>query len=89
MSFRILLAIDSDSDVFCVTVIILPLNSGLRRNSHVLSRLRVFVLEPLGGEHIAAIIGNAWTTLATDDNRTIELTPDALEMLTRKASPSD
>jgi putative ATPase len=60
-------------------------NPSFELNSALLSRLRVFVLEPLGGEHIAAIVGNAWRTLAADDNKTIDLDPGALEMLTRHA----
>ncbi len=60
-------------------------NPSFELNAALLSRLRVFVLEPLGSEHIAAIISNAWDTLASDDDRTIELTSDALGMLTRHA----
>ena len=60
-------------------------NPSFELNSALLSRLRVFVLEALDGEHIAAIIGNAWITLADDSDTSIELTPDAVEMLTRHA----
>ena len=41
-------------------------NPSFELNSALLSRLRVFVLEPLGAEHIASIIQNAWATLMAD-----------------------
>ena len=63
-------------------------NPSFELNSALLSRLRVFVLEPLESEHIGSIIQNAWTTLSGDRPNTaskIDLDDDALELLVRHA----
>jgi putative ATPase len=63
-------------------------NPSFELNSALLSRLRVFVLEPLESEHIGSIIQNAWTTLSGDRPNTaneIDLADDALELLIRHA----
>lgn len=60
-------------------------NPSFELNSALLSRLRVFVLEPLEAEHVASIVQNAWTTLSGDHGTTIELDADALDLLTRHA----
>ena len=63
-------------------------NPSFELNSALLSRLRVFVLEPLTAKHIASIIHNAWTTLTNDQPRDPEqpaLADDALDLLVRHA----
>jgi len=63
-------------------------NPSFELNSALLSRLRVFVLEPLAAEHIASIIRSAWTTLTDDrpsDAAKFTLADDALELLVRHA----
>jgi len=49
-------------------------NPSFELNAALLSRLRVFVLEPLAEEHIASIIGNAWATLVADKPATAPAT---------------
>jgi putative ATPase len=72
-------------------------NPSFELNAALLSRLRVFVLEPIAAEHIASIIGNAWATLVTDrpetarpetnklENDVPALAADALDLLVRHA----
>jgi putative ATPase len=63
-------------------------NPSFELNSALLSRLRVFVLEPLETQHIAAILRNALTCLAGDlppSSKPPALAADALELLVRHA----
>jgi putative ATPase len=72
-------------------------NPSFELNAALLSRLRVFVLEPIAAEHIASIVGNAWATLLTDrpgveqpvtnelEADVPALTADALDLLVRHA----
>src|SRR5688572_22443473 len=60
-------------------------NPSFELNSALLSRLRVFVLEPLGPEALAAIVLRAQQQLATENQNVPELWPDASEMLVRHA----
>jgi putative ATPase len=60
-------------------------NPSFELNSALLSRLRVFVLEPIETEHLKAIIGRAMRALAADDNRTLQIEDDALELLAKHA----
>ena len=63
-------------------------NPSFELNSALLSRLRVFVLETLAANHIASIIGNAWTTLTGDrpkDATKLTLADNALGLLVRHA----
>ncbi|MFL2545870.1 MAG: replication-associated recombination protein A [Candidatus Rariloculaceae bacterium] len=63
-------------------------NPSFELNSALLSRLRVFVLEPLPPKHIASIVENAWNTLNDDrPNASVkpELGDDALDLLVRHA----
>jgi putative ATPase len=60
-------------------------NPSFELNSALLSRVRVFVLEPLAQEAIAAIIARAQRQLAAENARVPELAADALELLVRHA----
>lgn len=60
-------------------------NPSFELNSALLSRLRVFVLEPLEPDAIAAIVTRAQRQLATESGRVPELAPDAIELLARHA----
>ena len=63
-------------------------NPSFELNSALLSRLRVFVLEPLETEHIASIVRNAMECLAGDlpDGADVPTLPDdALALLVRHA----
>jgi putative ATPase len=60
-------------------------NPSFELNPALLSRLRVFVLEPLPPEHVGAIIGNAMARLGSDSGTELTLDADALELLTRHA----
>ena len=61
-------------------------NPSFELNSALLSRLRVFVLEPLDATAIRAIIARAVAKLATESGRTPpELSDEALELLARHA----
>jgi putative ATPase len=60
-------------------------NPSFELNSALLSRLRVFVLEPLAPDAIAAIITRAQRHLAAESRRVPELAPDAMELLARHA----
>lgn len=63
-------------------------NPSFELNSALLSRLRVFVLEPLGDEHIRTIIEKAWAYLlkesgAEPGGRSNTLDPAAVDLLVR------
>ena len=60
-------------------------NPSFELNSALLSRLRVFVLEPLTPDAIAAIIVRAQRQLATENVATRELSSEAVELLVRHA----
>jgi putative ATPase len=60
-------------------------NPSFELNSALLSRLRVFVLEPLAPAAIRAIIERAHRELKREDGNLPELATDALELLVRHA----
>ncbi len=60
-------------------------NPSFELNSALLSRLRVFVLEPLTPEAIAAIIERAQRQLKTENAAVPELSADAVELLVHHA----
>src|SRR4051812_36881540 len=60
-------------------------NPSFELNSALLSRLRVFVLQPLSTEAIGAIITRALRQLASERRNVPELAPEALELLVRHA----
>jgi putative ATPase len=60
-------------------------NPSFELNTALLSRLRVFVLEPLAPEHLSDIIAAAVATLARERRAPLELTPEALDLLARHA----
>ncbi len=60
-------------------------NPSFELNSALLSRLRVFVLEPLTPDAIAAIIARARRQLAAENAKVPELSSEALELLVRHA----
>ncbi len=60
-------------------------NPSFELNSALLSRLRVFVLQPLSAEAIGAIITRALHQLAHERRNVPELAPEALELLVRHA----
>jgi len=60
-------------------------NPSFELNSALLSRLRVFVLEPLDPSAIAAIVARAQRHLAAEMRNVPELTADAVELLARHA----
>jgi putative ATPase len=60
-------------------------NPSFELNSALLSRLRVFVLEPLAPEAIAAIVARARQQLAGENPATPELSSEALDLLVRHA----
>jgi putative ATPase len=60
-------------------------NPSFELNSALLSRLRVFVLQPLSAEAIGAIITRARLKLATERRNVPELAAEALELLVRHA----
>jgi putative ATPase len=60
-------------------------NPSFELNSALLSRLRVFVLEPLSPGALTAIVARAQRTLAAENGNVPELTPDAIELLVRHA----
>jgi putative ATPase len=60
-------------------------NPSFELNSALLSRLRVFVLQPLSGEAIRAIIERALRQLAAENPRLPALAPEALELLVQHA----
>jgi putative ATPase len=60
-------------------------NPSFELNSALLSRLRVFVLQPLSAEAIGAIITRALRQLAAEQPQLPALAPDALELLVQHA----
>jgi putative ATPase len=60
-------------------------NPSFELNSALLSRLRVFVLQPLAPAAIAAILVRAQAELARDLGQASTLAPDAIEVLVRHA----
>jgi putative ATPase len=60
-------------------------NPSFELNSALLSRVRVFVLEPLSGDAIAAIIRRAIAQLAAETGYSPALADDAIELLSRHA----
>ncbi len=60
-------------------------NPSFELNSALLSRLRVFVLEPLDPEAIAAIVTRAQRQLAAENAAVPELSSEAVELLVRHA----
>ena len=60
-------------------------NPSFELNSALLSRLRVFVLEPLAPEAIGAIVARAQQQLAKENGAVPPLSSDALELLVRHA----
>jgi len=60
-------------------------NPSFELNSALLSRLRVFVLEPLAPEHIADIVARGIARLDADAETDLVLTDDALELVARHA----
>ena len=58
-------------------------NPSFELNSALLSRLRVFVLQPLSAEAISAIIRRALRQLANERRNVPELAPEALDLLVR------
>ncbi len=60
-------------------------NPSLELNSALLSRLRVFVLEPLEPEAIAAIVTRAQRQLAAENAAVPQLSSEAVELLVRHA----
>jgi putative ATPase len=60
-------------------------NPSFELNSALLSRLRVFVLEPLGPEALAAIVVRAQRQLESENANVPALSPEAIELLVRHA----
>jgi putative ATPase len=60
-------------------------NPSFELNSALLSRLRVFVLEPLAPEAIRAIVVRGWQKLAPEGREQPPLADDALDLLVRHA----
>jgi putative ATPase len=60
-------------------------NPSFELNSALLSRLRVFVLEPLAPEAIAAIVARAQRQLAAENGAAPPLASDAIDLLVRHA----
>ena len=60
-------------------------NPSFELNSALLSRLRVFVLEPLSADAIRAIVSRGWRKLAPKDREPPPLANDALDLLVRHA----
>jgi putative ATPase len=60
-------------------------NPSFELNSALLSRLRVFVLEPLSAEALTAIVARAQQQLKAENGSVPELAPDAIELLVRHA----
>ena len=56
-------------------------NPSFELNSALLSRLRVFLLEPLSIAHLRAIAGGAARALAAEAGSKLELGPEALDLL--------
>ena len=60
-------------------------NPSFELNSALLSRLRVFVLEPLAPEHIADIVRRGIARLDADAGVELRITDDALELMAQHA----
>jgi putative ATPase len=60
-------------------------NPSFELNSALLSRLRVFVLEPLSADAIRAIVSRGWQKLAPEGKAPPPLADDALDLLVRHA----
>ena len=60
-------------------------NPSFELNSALLSRLRVFVLEPLSSEALTAIVARAHRQLKAENGNVPELAPEAIELLVRHA----
>jgi len=61
-------------------------NPSFELNSALLSRLRVFVLQPLAPDAMRAIVGRGWQKLAAETGKTIApLAAGALDLLVRHA----
>src|SRR5262245_3258731 len=60
-------------------------NPSFELNSALLSRLRVFVLEPLSPEALTAIVARAQRQLQAEDGNVPELEAEAIELLVRHA----
>src|SRR5262245_27702255 len=60
-------------------------NPSFELNSALLSRLRVFVLEPLSPEALSAIVARAQRQLKAEDGNVPELEAEAIELLVRHA----
>ena len=60
-------------------------NPSFELNSALLSRLRVFVLEPLSADAIRAIVSRGWQKLAPEGREPPALADDALDLLVRHA----
>jgi putative ATPase len=60
-------------------------NPSFELNSALLSRLRVFVLEPLAPDAIRAIVSRAWRKLGPEGDAAPPLADDALDLLARHA----
>jgi putative ATPase len=60
-------------------------NPSFELSSALLSRLRVFVLEPLSADAIRAIVSRGWRKLAPEGQEPPPLADDALDLLVRHA----
>jgi putative ATPase len=60
-------------------------NPSFELNSALLSRMRVFVLEPLSPDAIRAIVTRGWQRLAPEEGALPSLADDALDLLVRHA----
>ncbi len=60
-------------------------NPSFELNSALLSRLRVFVLEPLDEDAVRTIVAQGFARLAADEGTTLAPTDDALALLARYA----
>jgi putative ATPase len=60
-------------------------NPSFELNSALLSRLRVFVLKPLGPEAVAAIVARAHRQLKAENDNVPQLSADAVDLLVRHA----
>ena len=60
-------------------------NPSFELNAALLSRLRVFVLQPIPAVHLVAIIGKAVATLRSESKLSVDFDDHALELLGRHA----
>lgn len=60
-------------------------NPSFELNSALLSRLRVFVLEPIAAEHLQTIVARALAGLSASAGRAVELDREALELIAEHA----